>query len=152
MELAFYQPDIPQNVGTLIRLCACLGVRAHIIEPCGFAFATKGFRRASLDYAELADIRQHASWTQFNRWRKKEKVRLVLLSTRALVPYTNCVFHKKDIVMIGRETAGVPKIVFESCDVRLRIPMRSGLRSLNVATAAAMVIGEGLRQTNSFLP
>lgn len=150
MELALYQPDIPQNAGTLIRLCACLGIKIHIIEPCGFVFATSGFRRASLDYAEFANIHHHVSWRQFNRWRKKEKGRLVLLSTKALTPYTSFVFRKKDIVMVGRETAGVPKVVFESCEIRLRIPMRSGLRSLNVATAAAMVIGEGLRQTNSF--
>ena len=150
MELALYQPDIPQNAGTMIRLGACLDVRVHVIEPCGFAFSEKGFRRAGLDYIERAAIRHHASWARFNAWRKREKRRLILLTTKAVAPYANFGFRKTDIVMVGRETSGVPRNVFKACEARLKIPMKAGVRSLNVATAAAMVLGEGLRQTDAF--
>lgn len=150
MDLALYQPDIPQNAGTMIRLAACLGAPIHVIEPCGFAFSEKGFRRAGLDYVDAADILHHASWARFNAWRRKEGRRLVLLSTKASAPYAGFAFRASDILMVGRETSGVPKRVFDACDARLTIPMQSGVRSLNVATAAAMVLGEGLRQTKTF--
>lgn len=150
MELALFEPDIPQNAGTLIRLCACLDVPIHVIEPCGFAFSEKGFRRAGLDYVALASIRHHASWGRFNAWRKRETRRLVLLSTKASTPYANFGFRKSDVLMVGRESSGVPKRVFDACEVRLKIPMRPDVRSLNVATAAAMVLGEALRQTHTF--
>jgi tRNA (cytidine/uridine-2'-O-)-methyltransferase len=150
MELTLFQPDIPQNTGTMIRLAACLGVPVHVIEPCGFAFSEKGFRRAGLDYVEQATIRHHASWMRFNAWRKREKRRLILLSTKAETPYAAFKFHANDILMVGRETSGVPLRVAAACDARIRIPMWPSARSLNVATAAAMVLGEALRQTKSF--
>ena len=150
MDLALFEPDIPQNTGTMIRLGACLDIPVHVIEPCGFAFSEKSFRRAGLDYIELADIRHHASWRRFEAWRRGEKRRLVLLSAKADAAHTAFSFRASDILMVGRETSGVPTRVFEACDARIRIPMRAGVRSLNVATAAAMVLGEALRQTKTY--
>ena len=146
MELALYQPDIPQNTGAMIRTCACLGVPVHIIEPCGFPFSDKGLRRAGLDYLELAEITRHNSWDHFNEWRKGSGKRLVLLTTKAAMFYTDFEFLSGDILLAGRESAGVPDALHKCADARVKIPMQKGARSLNVAVAAAMVLGEALRQ------
>ncbi|MCH8081628.1 MAG: tRNA (cytidine(34)-2'-O)-methyltransferase [Proteobacteria bacterium] len=146
MELALYQPDIPQNTGAMIRTCACLGVPVHIIEPCGFPFSDKGLRRAGLDYLELAEITRHDSWDHFNEWRKGSGKRLVLLTTKAAMLYTDFEFLSGDILLAGRESAGVPDALHKCADARVKIPMQKGARSLNVAVAAAMVLGEALRQ------
>ena len=148
MHLALFQPDLPPNVGTLIRLGACLGVPTHIIEPCGFPFSLQAVRRTALDYTRHAEIVAHKSWEAFQADRPAG--RLVLLSTRADLPYTRFGFAADDILMVGRETAGVPDDVAVVADARLVIPLRPGLRSLNVAVAAGMVLGEALRQTGGF--
>jgi len=143
MRLALYQPDIAQNTATVIRLGVCLGVCIDIIEPCGFLFTDKGFRRAGMDYLELATVTRHPSWEAF-----RPAGRLVLLTTGAELAYTDFAFHPDDTLLLGRESAGVPDEVHAAADARLRIPMRPGLRSINVALAAAMVLGEALRQTD----
>jgi len=147
MRLALFEPDIPQNAGTLLRLGACLGVAVDIIEPCGFLITDKGLRRAGMDYLELANYRRHDSWAAFAAQRQG---RLVLLSSKASHPYTEFVFAPDDVLLLGRESAGVPDSVRDAADARLRIPLMPGLRSLNVAVAAAMVLGEALRQTEGF--
>src|SRR5205085_5126000 len=148
MQLALYEPDIAQNTGTILRLCACLGVPAHIIEPAGFPVSDRAFRRAGMDYLDQVTLRRHASWTAFDAWRRAERLRLVLFTTRATVSYLD---HRygDDVLLFGRESAGVPDDVDADADARLTIPMRSGLRSLNVAMACAMAVGEALRQTRS---
>lgn len=150
MQLALYQPDIPQNTGTMLRLCACLGVTAHLIEPAGFPISDKNFRRAGMDYIDLVDIRRHISWSDFEIWRKASGARLVLATTKGAVPYPDFSFRPDDIILMGRESAGVPDEVHEAADARLLIPMRAGLRSLNVAVSAAMMMGEALRQLDAF--
>jgi tRNA (cytidine/uridine-2'-O-)-methyltransferase len=150
MRIALYEPDIAQNTGTILRLCACLGVQAHIIEPAGFPTADRAFRRAGMDYLDQVSIVRHASWEAFVAWRRAEGARLVLLTTHAGVSYLDHAFHADDMVLLGRESAGVPDKVHQAADARLTIPMRPGLRSLNVAVATAMVIGEALRQTTGF--
>lgn len=148
MEIALFQPDIAQNAGTLMRLGACLATPIHIIEPCGFPFGTKDMRRAVMDYTSIADIQKHSSWEQFLR--TKGNKRLVLLTTKASVCYTDYVFRSDDILLLGRESSGVPPEVHETVDGRVTIPMNTGARSINVAVSAAMVLGEALRQTNAF--
>lgn len=150
MQLALYQPDIPQNTGTMLRLCACLGVTAHLIEPAGFPISDKNFRRAGMDYIDLVDIRRHITWSDFEIWRKASGARLVLATTKGAVPYPDFSFRPDDIILMGRELAGVPDEVHEAADARLLIPMRAGLRSLNVAVSAAMMMGEALRQLDAF--
>ena len=153
MRLALYEPDIPQNAGSLLRLGACLGVGVDIIEPCGFLLSDRNFRRAGMDYAAQADISRHVSWRQFQENRASgapDGGRLVLLTTQAAQPYAGFAFAPADTLLVGRESAGVPHEVHESVDARVLIPMRPGLRSLNVAQAAAMVLGEALRQTEKF--
>jgi tRNA (cytidine/uridine-2'-O-)-methyltransferase len=145
MRLALYQPDIAQNAATLIRLGACLGVAVDIIEPCGFLFTDKGFRRAGMDYLELASVTRHASWEAF-----RPAGRLILLTTKATAAYTEFAFAPDDVILLGRESAGVPEDVHAAAHARLRIPLKRGLRSINVAQAAAMVLGEALRQTDGF--
>jgi tRNA (cytidine/uridine-2'-O-)-methyltransferase len=147
MRLALFEPDIPQNTGTLLRLGACLGIGVDIIEPCGFLFTDKGLKRAGMDYLELANYRRHDSWVAFEAQREG---RLVLLSSKAVLPYTEFVFAPDDVLLLGRESAGVPDSVRDAADARLRIPLKPGLRSLNVALAAGMVLGEALRQTEGF--
>jgi tRNA (cytidine/uridine-2'-O-)-methyltransferase len=147
MRLALYQPDIPQNTAAIIRLGACLGVAIDIVEPCGFLFSDPGFRRAGMDYLELADIRRHASWNAFLAGRNS---RIILMTTKATLPYSEFRFVDSDIVLLGRESAGVPDEVHSCADARLRVPLLPGRRSLNVALAAAMAIGEALRQTGRF--
>jgi tRNA (cytidine/uridine-2'-O-)-methyltransferase len=148
MRLALFEPDIPQNAAAIIRLGACLGVAVDIIEPCGFLFSEAGFRRAGLDYVERADIQRHESWEAF---RTKRRGRLVLLTTKASLSYTAFDFAPDDTLLFGRESAGVPDPVHDAADARIRIPLRTGLRSLNLAQAAAMALGEALRQTGGFV-
>ncbi|MEO3428464.1 tRNA (cytidine(34)-2'-O)-methyltransferase [Pelagibius sp. CAU 1746] len=157
MRLALYQPDIPQNCGALIRLTACLGVGLDIIEPCGFLLDDKRLKRAGLDYHSQASLRRHRSWTAFQATRQaagKEAGaaggRLLLLTTGGDRPYTHFAYASGDILLLGRESAGVPEEVHAAADARLVIPVQAGCRSLNVAQAAAMVLGEALRQTSAF--
>lgn len=151
MRLALYEPDIPQNAGSLMRLGACLGVGVDIIEPCGFLLSDRNFRRAGMDYLAYADIRRHESWARFrDNFSADAPGRLILLTTRGVTAYTDFAFAAGDTLMVGRESAGVPKAVHDSVDARLVIPLLPGLRSLNVAQAAAMVLGEALRQTSLF--
>lgn len=147
LTLALFQPDIPQNAGTMLRACACLGARAAIIEPAGFPVSDRHFRRAGMDYLDHVDIARHASWRAFEAWRAGVGSRLVLLTTRAPTPYTDFAFRADDILLVGRESAGAPEEVHAAADARIVIPIRPGLRSLNVAVAACMVLGEALRQT-----
>jgi tRNA (cytidine/uridine-2'-O-)-methyltransferase len=147
MRLALYQPDIPQNAGTLMRLAACLGVPLDLIEPAGFDASDRNLRRAGLDYLDALELTRHVSFARFDAERRERGARLVLLTTRATLPYTRFAFGPADVLMVGRESAGVPDAVQDAADARIRIPMRPDLRSLNVAVAAAMVLGEALRQT-----
>jgi tRNA (cytidine/uridine-2'-O-)-methyltransferase len=151
VRLALYEPDIPQNAGSLMRLGACLGVGIDVIEPCGFLLSDKNFRRAGMDYLKSADIRRHPSWAQFHQgFLAQGSGRLVLLTTRGDMAYTDFRFAADDALLVGRESAGVPQKVHDAAHVRLVIPMLPDRRSLNVAQAAAMVLGEALRQTSGF--
>jgi tRNA (cytidine/uridine-2'-O-)-methyltransferase len=150
MQIALFQPDIPQNTGTILRTCACLDVAAHIIEPAGFAVSDRLFRRAGMDYIDHVSLTRHDSWSHFEEWRREAGHRLLLLTTRGAGSYLDFRYDGADILLFGRESKGVPDEVFAAADARLRIPVRGGLRSLNVAVAAAMVVGEALRQTGSF--
>ena len=149
MTLALYQPDIPQNAGTMLRMCACLGVEAAIVGPAGFPTSDRHFRRAGMDYLDSVTIARHASFAAFEAWRAGAGRRLILLSTRAELSYLDCLYQPGDILMVGRESAGVPDEVHAAADLAVTIPMRPGLRSLNVAVAAAMVVGEALRRINA---
>jgi tRNA (cytidine/uridine-2'-O-)-methyltransferase len=151
MRIALYEPDIPQNTGTILRLAACLGVEAHIVEPAGFPTTDRAFRRAGMDYLDQVAIVRHAGWDAFQDWRKRDGGRLILFTTRAGASYLAHAFRADDVLMFGRESAGVPDRVHEAADARLVIPMQEGLRSLNVAVACAMALGEALRQTRGFL-
>ena len=152
MQIALYEPDIPQNVGTIIRLAACMDVTLHIIEPCGFPFSIKALRRSAMDYIDLATIKQHKSWQHFNAASKKNDWRLVLLTTKVKNNYFDFSFQKNDVLLLGRESAGVPDFVKNECDALITIPMNKGARSLNVAISTGMVLGEALKQSNSFPP
>jgi len=143
---ALYEPDIPQNTGTVLRLCACLGVEAHLIEPAGFPASDRAFRRAGMDYLDAVALTRHRSWRDFDAWRRREGNRVVLFTTAATASYLDYRFAPEDILLLGRESAGVPQEVHASADARLLIPTRPHLRSLNVAIAAAMATGEALRQ------
>jgi tRNA (cytidine/uridine-2'-O-)-methyltransferase len=147
MRIALFQPDIAQNTGTILRLCACLGVEAHVIEPAGFLTSDRAFRRAGMDYLDQVTIVRHAGWSAFDGWRRSQNLRVVLFTTRATTPYLDHAFTSDDILLFGRESSGVPDDVFAAADIRLRIPMRAGLRSINVAMACAMAVGEAMRQT-----
>jgi len=148
MRIALYQPDIPQNTGTIVRLAACLAVPVDIIEPAGFPWDLAKLRRAGMDYLDLAQVTRHVSWAAFQADRGPG--RLVLLTTRAERSPYDFAFASTDILLLGRESAGVPDDVHESCDARLRIPMVAEARSLNVAVSAALVLGESLRQCGGF--
>jgi tRNA (cytidine/uridine-2'-O-)-methyltransferase len=148
MRLALFEPDIPQNAGTILRTCACLGVETHIIEPAGFPVSDRAFRRAGMDYLDQARIVRHVSFAAFEQWRKGDGARLILFTTRGTTSYLDHTFRSGDMLMFGRESAGVPDHVHAAADARLVIPVR--LRSLNVAVAAAMALGEALRQTGAF--
>jgi tRNA (cytidine/uridine-2'-O-)-methyltransferase len=151
MRIALYEPDIPQNTGTILRLCACLGAEAHIIEPAGFPVTDRAFRRAGLDYLDQVAITRHGSFAAFEDWRRAERLGLVLLTTTAEHPYLDHVFKDDQVLVFGRESAGAPEAVHKAADTRLCIPMREGFRSLNIAVAVAMVAGEALRQTGGFV-
>ena len=148
MHLALYEPDIAPNTGTILRLCACLGVTAHIIEPAGFPVSDRAFRRAGMDYLDQVTLRRHTSWRAFEEWRHGEGLKLALFTTRATTSYLD---HRygDEVLLFGRESSGVPEEVHAAADTRLTIPMRPDLRSLNVAMACAMAVGEALRQTRS---
>ena len=152
MRLALYQPDIPPNVGTMLRLAACLGVGVDIIEPCGFPLDDRRLRRAAMDYLAQAEVTRHASFEAFCRSRSDDRPpgRLVLLTTRGDNDYRAFRYAPADTLVLGRESAGVPEAVHGLVDARVRIPLREGLRSINVALAAAIVLSEALRQTKGF--
>ncbi len=150
LRLALYQPDIPQNCGTLLRLAACLGIALDIIEPCGFVLSDARLKRAGMDYLPRAAMARHNSWEAFRRRQTASGRRLVLLTTKGDRRYTDFAFKADDLLMVGRESAGVPEDVAAAADARLVIPLLPGLRSLNVAVAASMVLGEALRQTGGF--
>jgi tRNA (cytidine/uridine-2'-O-)-methyltransferase len=147
MQIALFQPDIPQNTGTILRLCACLGVAAHIIEPAGFPVSDRHFRRAGMDYLDQVSLMRHDSWSRFEQWRNDEGYRLILFTTKGATSYLEYSYSAADILLFGRESAGVPDEVVSKADAKLVIPIKPGLRSLNVAMAAAMALGEALRQT-----
>jgi tRNA (cytidine/uridine-2'-O-)-methyltransferase len=150
MPIALYEPDIPQNTGTILRLCACLGVDAHLIGPAGFPISDRAFRRAGMDYLDQVSVTRHISWATFEGWRQDAGKRLVLFSTQATTNYLDHAFRDDDILLFGRESGGVPPPVHAAADVRLLVPMRAGLRSINLAVVCAMAVGEALRQTNGF--
>ena len=150
MDIALYQPDIPQNTGAILRLAACLDVDVHIIAPSGFDASDRALRRAGLDYIEHTRITRHASFEVFESWRADKGQRLMLLTTQGETPYTSLSYKADDILLLGRESAGVPEEVHGAADARILVPMAEGRRSLNLVTAAAMVLGEGLRQTGGF--
>lgn len=146
LRLALYQPDIPQNTGTMLRLAACLGLAVEIIEPAGFDVSDRHLRRSGLDYLDHVAITRHRSWAAFVDWREKAGIRLVLATTAGALPYTDVAFGPDDCLLMGRESAGVPDYVHEAADARVVVPIRAGLRSLNVAVCAAMILGEAIRQ------
>ena len=153
MRLALYQPDIPQNTGTLLRLGACLNLPIDIIEPCGFLFNDKAMRRAGMDYLAAVDYRRHDSWTDFLNYRaahSDEYGRLILMTTHGAQSFVDFKFLPNDVILMGRESAGVPENVHQTADARLLIPMNPNARSINMAVSAAMAVSEALRQTNQF--
>jgi tRNA (cytidine/uridine-2'-O-)-methyltransferase len=151
VRLALFEPDIPQNAGTLLRAAACLAVPVDVIEPCGFVFSDRRLRRAGLDYLDRVALTRHTSWRAFQAARAAEPAgRLVLLTTRAPAPYTRFQFHAGDVLLVGRESSGVPDEVARAADACIRVPMAPDMRSLNVAVAAVMVLGEALRQLDGF--
>ena len=150
IRIALYQPDIAQNTGTILRLSACLGLEAHIIEPAGFPVSDRHFRRAGMDYLDQVTIVRHVEWAAFEEWRRGKAARLNLFTTKGAVSYLAHGFRDGDILLFGRESAGVPEAVHQAADARLVIPLQPDMRSLNVAMSVAMVAGEALRQTGGF--
>ena len=150
MRIALYQPDIPQNTGNILRLAACLGLSVDIIEPTGYIFDDKRFKRSSMDYINHVDYKKYIDWDSFYKWSLEQHYRLILLTTKSQKKYYKHKFKNNDILLFGRESAGVPKEIHQCVDERLLIPMQKGLRSLNVSSATSMVVGEALRQQNSF--
>lgn len=147
MRVALFQPDIPQNTGAVLRLAACLGIGVDVIEPSGFVWSDRRMKRAGMDYIAQVDLVRHTSWDTF---RAQFTGRLVLLTTQSVTPYLDHRFEQTDTLLLGRESAGVPPDVHDTADARIRVPMAAGMRSLNVALAAAMVLSEALRQTDGF--
>jgi len=147
MLLALFQPDIPQNLGAALRLGACLGVGVHVIEPCGFPLSDRAIRRAALDYGEPGEVTRHAGWADFAQ---NKPGRIVLFTTKGASPLSDFVFQPDDVLLFGRESAGVPDAVHESADARVYIPLMPGMRSLNVTVSAAIGLSEALRQTGQF--
>ncbi len=148
MNIALFQPDQPQNTGTLLRLAACMDVAAHVIEPCGFPFSHKAFRRSAMDYADLVDLHHHRDWQAFEAWRGQANSRLILLTTKSDQNYTDFRFETGDTLMVGSESSGAPDFVHNVADARVIIPMQAKTRSVNVAVSLGMVLGEALRQTD----
>lgn len=151
-RLAIFQPDIPQNTGTMLRLAACLGVPVEIIEPAAFDVSDRNLRRSGMDYLHHVSVTRHISWRAFEEWRRESGTRLVLATTKGATPYVGFSYRPDDIILVGRESAGVPDEVHAAADARIVVPMLPGLRSLNVAVTAAMILGEALRQTHAFPP
>ncbi len=149
-DIALYQPDIPQNTGTILRLAACLDVKVHLIEPAGFPLSDSALKRAGMDYLERAALERHITFNAFDAWRRKANRRLILLTTKSDQAYSGFGFVDSDILLLGQESSGVPDEIHELADSRLTIPMAAGMRSINVAVSAGMVLGEALRQTSSF--
>ncbi|MDR6669168.1 tRNA (cytidine(34)-2'-O)-methyltransferase [Rhizobium sp. 1399] len=147
LRLALYQPDIPGNTGTILRLAACLGFAVDIIEPAGFDISDRNLKRAGMDYLATAALTRHVNWERFEEWRAATGRRLILATTKASQRYTDFVFRPDDILLFGRESAGVPDHVHERADGRILIPMVEGQRSINLAVSAAMITGEAMRQT-----
>lgn len=150
IALALYQPDIPQNTGTILRMAACLDLHVHIIEPCGFALNDRTLRRAGMDYLERSSFTKHLSWTHFLDWSQQESRRLVLCTTKSTSAFTSFDFHPTDILLFGRESVGVPEDVHQVADQRITVPMKEGERSLNLAISTAMIASEALRQLKAF--
>ena len=150
MIVALYEPDIPQNTGTIMRLGACLSVAVHIVGPAAFPANERAFRRAGLDYLDHVEIRDHVSFSHFQDWLRAENRRLILLTTKAETAHFNFTFKETDVLLCGRESAGVPDNVHQAADARVKVPMQKDLRSLNVAVSVAIVLGEALRQTEGF--
>jgi tRNA (cytidine/uridine-2'-O-)-methyltransferase len=154
VRVVLYQPEIPQNAGSVLRTAACLGVAVAIIEPAGFPVSDSRFRRAGMDYLDAVALERHVSWGAFETWLQRARAergcRLILATTRAALAYTSFGFAANDVLLFGRESAGVPQEVHGAADARILIPMRAGMRSLNVAVAAGMILGEALRQTRGF--
>jgi tRNA (cytidine/uridine-2'-O-)-methyltransferase len=150
MRIALYQPDIPQNTGTILRMAACMAIGVDIIEPCGFALDDKRLRRAGMDYLDQVDLNRHISWDAFQKNCTETNNRLVLLTTSGDLPYCDFIFQTDDRLLLGRESAGAPAEVHNAAAARIRIPITEGTRSLNIAVAASMVLGEALRQTKGF--
>ncbi|CDZ69611.1 TRNA (cytidine(34)-2'-O)-methyltransferase [Neorhizobium galegae bv. orientalis] len=148
LRIALYQPDIPGNTGTILRLAACLGLSVDIIEPAGFDISDRNLKRSGMDYLDSVTLARHINWQRFEEWRKANGRRVVLASTKAALPYTRFEFQPDDILLFGRESAGVPDHVHEAADARILIPMVEGQRSINVAMSAAMIAGEALRQND----
>jgi len=149
MRIALYQPDIPQNTGNIFRLGACLGVSVDIIEPTGFIFDDKKFKRSAMDYIDHINFKRHIDWQHFHDWAQKNKFRLILMTTKSKNSIYKFKFRSSDILLFGRESAGVPDEIQQIVDHRLTIPMKEGVRSINLSSSVAVVLGEGLRQTNS---
>ena len=149
MRIALYQPDIPQNTGNIFRLGACLGVSVEIIEPTGFIFDDKKFKRSAMDYIDYINYKRHIDWQHFYDWSQGKKYRLILMTTKAEQSFYEFDFHSSDILLFGRESAGVPDNIHQIVNHRLTIPMKKGVRSINLSSSVALVLGEGLRQTNS---
>lgn len=147
LRIALYQPDIPGNTGTILRLAACLGLGVDIIEPAGFDISDRNLKRAGMDYLASVSLVRHVNFDRFEEWRRKSGRRLVLASTKAAERYTDFAYRPDDILLFGRESAGVPETVHDRADARVIIPMVDGQRSINVAMSAAMIAGEALRQT-----
>lgn len=151
MRIALYQPDIPQNTGTILRTAACLATPVHVIGPAGFDMSDKALRRAALDYLDHVQLQRHMDWSAFETWRRTDgNARLVLLTSHGAISHTEFRFADSDILLFGRESAGAPPLIHNAASARIRIPMRRGLRSLNIAVAAAIVLGEALRQTGGY--
>ena len=148
MRIALYQPDIPQNTGNIFRLGACLGISVDIIEPTGFIFDDKKFKRSAMDYIDHINYKRHIDWQHFYDWAKDKKFRLILMTTKSKKSLYSFEFHPSDILLFGRESAGVPENIHNIVDHRLTIPMKNGVRSINLSSSVALVLGEGLRQTN----
>ena len=148
MRIALFEPDIPQNTGNIFRLSACLGIPVDIIGPTGFIFDDKRFKRALMDYIKFINYKSHLDWKEFYQWSQENNFRLVLLTTKSKTKYTNFNFSELDIIIFGRESAGVPDYVHNQVHERLTIPMQKGLRSLNISSSVAMVMGEASRQLN----
>jgi len=149
MRLALFEPDIPQNTGTILRLAACFSIGVDIIEPCGFIFSDRRLKRAGMDYLDQVELSRHDAWAHFIA-NDNQNRRIILLTTKAETCYTEFEFQPADILLLGRESAGVHDDVHDAVDARLRVPMSPDMRSLNIAVSAAMVLGEALRQTDGF--